>query len=73
MNTDQIISLLVGAVEAEAKKHMHSWIVENWLKGFTELLESGLTHAWEAIVEGQLIEITTDVTEIVDKRGEEDA
>mgnify|MGYP000409303187 CR=1 FL=1 len=73
MNSQQIIGLLVQAVETESKKHLPGWVVENWLSGFSELLEKGLSHAWLAIIEGQLIEITTDVTEIVDKRGSEDA
>jgi hypothetical protein len=70
VSTQQIIGLLVNAVEAEAKKHMPDWVVENWLSGFSELLEKGLTHAWSSIVEGQLVEIVTDVAEIVDKRGD---
>lgn len=69
MSTQQIIGLLVGAVETEAKKHLPNWIADNWLSGFSELLEKGLTHSWEAIVESQIVELSADVTEIVDKRG----
>jgi len=64
-----IVSLLISAVEAEARKALPSYILDSWLEALSSIIEAGLYHAWEAIVVNiEHIELNADVIEIIDRR-----
>tara|TARA_R100000008_G_C3502973_1_gene124682 strand:- start:86 stop:322 length:237 start_codon:yes stop_codon:yes gene_type:complete len=70
----QIVGLLIDSTQKEAKKHLPDFIQDNWIAGFTNIIEAGLYHAWISIVEGQVIHIKTSVVDIIDERtGGDDA
>tara|TARA_B100000809_G_scaffold6296_1_gene6383 strand:+ start:3018 stop:3272 length:255 start_codon:yes stop_codon:yes gene_type:complete len=64
-----IVALLISAAEAEARKALPSYILDSWLEALSSVIESGLYHAWEAIVANiEHIELNADVIEIIDRR-----
>jgi len=66
---NQIVALLLSAMEAQARKHLPSYVCESWLDALSDIIEKGLHDAFSAIIEGQTVRLVADEAEIIDRRG----
>ena len=70
----QVIGLMIAALEAEAKKHLPGYVQESWLSAFSNVLESGLYHVWQALLENiDTVKLEAQIVEIIDHREDSDA
>jgi hypothetical protein len=68
----KIVGLLIDSLQAEARRSLPSFVLDSWLGALSSVIESGLYHAWVAIVSNSL-EINAEVVEIIDNREEDGA
>jgi len=63
----KIVSLLMAAAQAEARKTLPGWVQDNWLSALSDIFQKGLYHAWLAIITNA-VHLEADVVEIIDER-----
>ena len=70
----QVIGLMIAALEAEAKGNLPVYVQESWLSAFSNVLESGLYHVWQALLENiDTVKLEAQIVEIIDHREDSDA
>jgi len=70
----RVVSLLVEALEQQAKENLPSYLTDSFLGAASDLLEKGLFHVWVALLEQlDTIKIESEVVEIIDHREDSDA
>ena len=66
--SQQIVGLLIDALQAEARKSLPSYVKDSWLTALSDVIEKGLYHAWVGIIDGHVVRIEADTVEVVDER-----
>ena len=70
----RVASLLIDALEQQAKEILPAYLTENFLAAASDLLEKGLLGVWVGILEQiDTVKIESDLVEIVDHREDSDA
>jgi hypothetical protein len=65
----QVIGLLIDALQAEAKNHLPSYVQDSWLVAMSSVLEGGLFHVWQSLLENiDTVKLEAEVVEIIDSR-----
>tara|TARA_R100001594_G_scaffold76483_1_gene111083 strand:- start:1263 stop:1484 length:222 start_codon:yes stop_codon:yes gene_type:complete len=63
-----VVGLLIDSLQTEAKKHLPGYVDEAWLNALSDVLQSGLYHAWIAIIDQHIVRIEADTVTVVDER-----
>jgi len=66
--SQQIVGLLIDALQAEARKSLPGYVKDSWLTALSDVIEKGLYHAWIGIIEGHVVRIETNTVDVVDER-----
>jgi len=67
----QVVGLLIDALQAEARKSLPSYVQDSWLEAMSSLLESGLYHVWQSLLENlDTVKLEAEIVEIIDHREE---
>ena len=66
--SQQIVGLLIDALQTEARKSLPSYVKDSWLNALSDVIEKGLYHAWVGIIDGHVVRIEADTVEVVDER-----
>jgi len=69
----QVVGLMIDALQAEAKNHLPTYVQDSWLDAMSSLLESGLYHVWQALLENiDTVKLEAEIVEIIDSREDSD-
>ena len=69
----QVIGLMIDAVQNEAKSHLPSYVQESWMTAMSSLLEAGLYHVWQNLLENiDTVKLEAEIVEIIDHREDSD-
>lgn len=67
----QVVSLLIDALEQQAKQHLPPYLTDSFLGAASDLLEKGLYHVWQSLLENlDTVKLEAEVVEIIDHRGD---
>ena len=70
----QIVGLMIDAIQAEARSNLPTYVQDSWLNALSSLLESGLYHVWQALLENiDTVRLEAQIVEIIDRREDSDA
>ena len=70
----QIVGLMIDAIQAEARSNLPTYVQDSWLNALSSLLESGLYHVWQALLENiDTVRLEAQIVEIIDSREDSDA
>lgn len=67
----QVVGLLIDALQQQAREKLPSYVQDSWLEAMSSLLESGLYHVWQALLESiDTVKLEAEIVEIIDHRKE---
>jgi hypothetical protein len=70
----RVASLLVDALEQQAKEMLPAYLTESFLAAASDLLEKGLLSVWVSLLEQiDTVKIESELVEIIDHREDSDA
>ena len=70
----QIVGLMIDAIQAAARSNLPPYVQDSWLNALSSLLESGLYHVWQALLENiDTVRLEAQIVEIIDSREDSDA